>query len=703
MLSTIQSRVNQVLGNRVHPPKKASHITILVGKKSNHVVDNGSSTRWVKRVISQMQAFKQEKIDPLFDDERLKQMEEMSLDEEVLSEEQQLADQMFKFSSAMLLTTAVAVALYPPSIFLFIPPIIFMEIPFFKEAYQDLRERKITTTVVDATLSISSLGYTIISPPIMLMAAMAGWVHSYTQKLVTSSKDGTRKKLTNLFGQQPKHVWVMRDGIEVSVPFETVQMGDYVVIEAGQMVPVDGRIHEGMASIDQHMLTGEAQPAEKGIGDSVFAATVVLAGRIVVQVEKTGAETAAAQVGQILTETSNFTSGVQLRGKEIADRAAGPTLLLSILALPLVGPSRTLAILFSGIGYNMKILGPLSVMNYLQLTSQVGVLIKDGRALEQVGKVDIVVFDKTGTLTQEVPHVGQIFTVDGCDEQKLLTYAAAAEHRQTHPIAKAILQEAEARDLSVPPISEAAYEIGYGIKVRLEEELVRVGSYRFMQMEALSIPDEMAAIQQNSHAAGNSLIYIAIDGQLAGAIELVPTVRPEAKKIVEYVHQAGLETAIISGDHEQPTRSLASSLGIDHYFAETLPENKADLIEQLQAEGKSVCFVGDGINDSIALQKTNVSISLRGASTIATDTAQIILMDQTLNQLEALFELSKQFESNMYTNLMSTVVPGVIIIGGAFVGWIGYGASIALFSVGLAAGVTNAMRPLFRQIEEKVH
>ncbi|MEM7124933.1 MAG: heavy metal translocating P-type ATPase [Chloroflexota bacterium] len=700
MLSTIQSRVNQVLVDRVYAPKRASHITILVGKNGNHVVDTASSTGLVKRVISRIQAFKQEKINSLFDNnERFKQMQEMSLDEEVLSEEQQLAEQMFKFSSAMVLATAAVVLLYPPLIFLFIPPMIFLQIPFFKEAYQDLRERKISTTVVDATLAVSSLGYTIISPPIMVMGAMAGWVYSFTQKLVTSSKDGTRKKLTNLFGQQPKHVWVLQDGIEVSVPFEAVQMDDLVVIEAGQMVPVDGQIYEGMASIDQHMLTGEAQPAEKGIGEAVFAATVVLAGRIVVQVEKTGAETAAAQVGQILSETSNFTSGVQLRGKEIADRAAGPTLLLSILALPLVGPSRTLAILFSGIGYNMKILGPLSVMNYLQLTSQVGVLIKDGRALEQVSKVDVVVFDKTGTLTQEVPHVGRIFTVAGCDEQRLLAYAAAAEYRQTHPIAKAILQEAETRGLSVPDISDAAYEIGYGIKVRLEEELVWVGSYRFMQMEAISIPDEITAIQQSNHEAGNSLVYVAINEQLAGAIELVPTVRPEAKRIVEYIHQAGLETAIISGDHEQPTRSLASSLGIDYHFAETLPENKADLIEQLQAEGKTVCFVGDGINDSIALQKANVSVSLRGASTIATDTAQIILMDQTLNQLEALFELSKQFESNMYTNLMSTVVPGVIIIGGAFIGWIGYGASIALFSVGLAAGVTNAMRPRFRMIE----
>ena len=318
-----------------------------------------------------------------------------------------------------------------------------------------------------------------------------------------------------------------------------------------------------------------------------------------------------------------------------------------------------------------------------------------------MGKVDIVVFDKTGTLTQEMPHVGRLFTCQGIDEPQLLTYAAAAEHRQTHPIARAILQEAETRGLSVPAVSEAAYEIGYGIKVTLDEKLIRVGSHRFMAMEAITIPEEIESIQQTAHEEGHSLVYVAINEQLAGAIELVPTVRPEAKRIVDYLRQAGLEMAIISGDHERPTRALATYLDIDRYFAETLPENKADLISQLQKEGKTVCFVGDGINDSIALKKANVSISLGGASTIATDTAQIILMDQTLNELETLFELSQEFEHNMHINLMTTVVPGLIIIGGAFAELIGYGSSIGISTVGSVVSVTNVMWPRFAKKEPK--
>lgn len=651
--------------------------------------------------ITALQKFKHETLNPLFEDMRTRHLKEISLNEEVLSEEQKLANQQLVFVSGIVISTTTCLLLYPPLVFVNILPILYVRIPFYKEGVDTLlKEKRVTTTVNDTILDMGILSYTFLYPPILTIAVLGLWFHTYAKKLVAQSKDGTRKNLTNLMGEQPQHVWVLRGAVELEVPFDSVQVGEIVVIKAGQMIPVDGMIHDGVASIDQHILTGESQPAEKGIGDPVFAATVVLSGKIYIRVEKTGQETSAAQVGQILTQTSDFTSSIQLRGQEIADRGALPTLLLGTLSLPIVGASKALAILFSGVGYNMKLLGPFSVMNFMQLTAYQGILIKDGRALEQVSKVDTVVFDKTGTLTLEQPHVGRLFTCHGYDEQQLLTVAAAAEDRQTHPIARAIQQEAHNRKLELPPINQAAYEVGYGIKVTLDQKQIRVGSHRFMGMEAIAIPDEIEAIGKAAHSEGSSLVYVAIGDQLAGAIELVPTVRPEAKRIINSLRQAGLSMYIISGDHERPTRALASQLGIDHYFAETLPENKAELIAQLQEEGKTVCFVGDGINDSIALKTANVSVSLRGASTIATDTAQIILMDQTLNQLEVLFELSAQFESNMQANLVTTVVPGVIIIGGAFMGLVGYGASIGIFSVGLVAGVTNAILPRFRRTRQ---
>jgi Cu2+-exporting ATPase len=220
-----------------------------------------------------------------------------------------------------------------------------------------------------------------------------------------------------------------------------------------------------------------------------------------------------------------------------------------------------------------------------------------------------------------------------------------------------------------------------------------VGSERFMALEAVSMPAEAKALQTSKHQDGFSLVYVAVDNKIGGSIELRPTVRPEAKQIIDGLKQRHMELYIISGDHEKPTQHLARSLGIEHYFAETLPEDKASLISQLQQEGKSVCFVGDGINDSIALKKANVSISLRGASTIATDTAQIVLMDESLNQLPHLFDLALELDANMRDNFMASVVPGIICISGVYFLHFGVLAANLIYFIGLTAGVANAMSP----------
>jgi Cu2+-exporting ATPase len=464
------------------------------------------------------------------------------------------------------------------------------------------------------------------------------------------------------------------------------------VINAGETIPIDGLIHSGIASIDQHVLTGELQPMAKGVGNSVFAGTVVLEGQIHIQVEKTGQETVAAQIGNILEKTADFKATMQSYGERIIDKGALPTLAVSAIALPILGTQSALAILNSCFGYQMRITAPLSMLNFLTIASKNSILIKDGRSLELLSQVDTVVFDKTGTLTEEQPHVGKIHCC-GIEENELLTYAAAAEYKQTHPIALAILAEAKQRRLNVAPVTQAKYEVGYGIKVNVDAKLIRVGSVRFMEMEGISIPPEMNILQEETHEQGHSLVFIALNDQLVGAIELYPTIRPEAKQIIAQLKQRGLSLYIISGDHEQPTRKLAQKLGIDNYFAETLPEDKANLIAQLQQKGKVVCFVGDGINDSIALKKSQVSISLRGASTVATDTAAIILMDNHLNQLDHLFEIAEEFNANMKNNLNLSIIPGFLCWGGVFFLHFGIVSTVLLYDASLLVGVWNAMSP----------
>lgn len=518
-----------------------------------------------------------------------------------------------------------------------------------------------------------------------------------TEKLITITQDRSHKNLVNIFGQQPRMVWALINGVEVEIPLEQLQVGDTIVVSAGQMIPIDGVITQGYASIDQHRLTGEAQPAEKGIGDMVLAATVILAGQIHIRVEKAGKATLAAQIGEILSSTASYQMAIETKAFRVAVASFWPTILGSVLAGLTVGVEGATAITNSFFGINIRLTSPIAMLNYLNLASRKSILVKDGRSLELLKEIDTVVFDKTGTLTLDKPHVSQIHCIQEYSAEAVLTYAAAVEQRQSHPIAQAILNAAREQGLTLPTIDDVGYEVGYGIRAYIDGRRVRVGSDRFMLLEHIALPDTVQALQAASHAQAHSLVMVAVDDQLVGVLELEPTIRPEAKAIIADLHKRGKTLYIISGDQEQPTRNLAASLGIDRYFANTLPQDKAKLVEQLQTEGCKVCFVGDGINDSIALKKAQVSISLRGATTVATDTAQMVLMDATLQQLPALFDLAHSFDQNMRVGFAAAMVPGLTIFGGVFLFHMGVVGSMVLFNLGLMTNLGIAMSPLLME------
>ena len=432
-------------------------------------------------------------------------------------------------------------------------------------------------TVLDSIAVMSGLvtGY-------YLVTAFAGFIYYVAAKLLSKTRNHTRKTLVNVFAEQPRSVWLLKNGDELEIPLSDLHTGDIIVVNAGEIIPVDGIITKGMAAIDQHALTGEAQPDEKGVGGKVLAATIVLTGRIDIQVEKTGTETIAAQIGEILNHTAEFELSLQTRGEQMAHKTVLPTLATSALALLTLGSYSSVAVLSANFSEVIRVTRPIGMLNFLNLASKDSILIKDGRSLELLNQVDTIVFDKTGTLTLEQPHMGHIYTCNGVKENDLLTYAAAAEYKQSHPIARAILQAASERTLNLPEIDDSQYEIGYGIKVKITDQLIRVGSLRFMEMEGIAIPAEISMRQQSSHEQGYSTVYVAIDQQLGGMLELRPTIRPEAKHIIRQLRQRNLSIYIISGDHEHPTKQLAEELGINHYFSNTLPQDKANKIEQLQ-------------------------------------------------------------------------------------------------------------------------
>ncbi len=593
--------------------------------------------------------------------------------------------------TASLPLAAVAQFAFPPLLPVAAVVFAYTSIPTFKEARAVLfEEKRLGVDVLDAIVVIGCLGTMSIFP-----GAVLCWCLGLGKVLVKRTQDNSKKLLLNAFGKQPRYVWLYRDGVEVQISMDRLEQGDIIVVNTGEVVPVDGVIVEGMAMIDQHALTGESTPAEKGVGDKVFASTLMVAGKVFVSVEKSGSDTASAKISQILNDSAGYKLSSQHKGERLADKAVIPTLAIGSLGLATMGPAGAVAVLNSDFGTGIRMAAPLAMLSSLALCANKGILVKDGRALELMNEIDTVLFDKTGTLTRERPEVGRIIAANGFSEERILQFAAAAERKFHHPIALAILHKAKEWNLELPAIDDTQYKVGYGITVHVEGHTVRVGSKRFMEMEGIELPPEVKESLEVSHLEGHTVVMVSVDGQLGGALELQAAVRPEVRDIVAGLRQRGIKhLAIISGDHDAPTRKLAESLGMDRYFAQVLPADKADYVEKLQKEGRKVCFVGDGINDSIALKKANVSISLRGASSIATDTAHIVFLEEGLAKLCELRDISHDLDRNVKRSWNLILAPNIACIVGVFTLGFGIMASVVTNNVAALAALGNGMLPL---------
>jgi heavy metal translocating P-type ATPase len=562
--------------------------------------------------------------------------------------------------------------------------------PWFKEAYDTAVEEKKLKIIHMLGLYFGCMwvgGFYLAGILGSLFAVICTKTHQLTQMTA-------RTGLTNVFGQQPSRVWIEVDGVEVEIAFTDIKTGDILVLCSGQMVPVDGSITEGEAQIDQHRLTGESQPVEKTAGDAVLATSVIIGGKIKVKVEKTGSDTAAAQIASILQNTVNYDSDRMGSFLASTEYTLWPMLAGGALGWLLAGPVAGMAILGCNYVVGIVPLRMIALLNALNSGSQRGILVKEGKALETVKKLDVLVFDKTGTLTQELPHIVCIHACNEFSADEVLMLAATAEHRQTHPIALAILEAARTRGLETLPITDNAYEVGYGLRVKLEDGEILVGSQRYMGMEQITLPDSLQPVIERCRSEGQSLVYVARNGVLAGAVEMDATLRPETPEVIQWFKKIGIKVYIMSGDQESPTRKLAETLGVDGYFANVLPDGKAALIEKLQADGATVGFVGDGINDAVALRTADVSISFRSATNVASDNARIVLMDDNLKQLEVLFELAEGFNRSLEKNHRQAVTMSLVAAAGALVLPYKFLLVEGLWVVEFASGIGIATRPV---------
>jgi len=564
-------------------------------------------------------------------------------------------------------------------------------VPSFKNAYHVLvTERRLGVDVLDTIVVVTCL-----ATGRVLAGTVLGLTLGIARKLVKRTEDNSKKMLLNVFGKQPRFVWRLSDGVEVETPLERLEKNDVIVVHTGETVPADGEIIEGMGLVDQHTLTGESAPVEKVHGDRVFASTTMVGGKVHVAVTSAGADTTSAKLARILNDTAGYKLRSQSRGEELADRAVLPTLALGALGLATVGVDGAAAVVNCDLGTGIRMAAPIAMLSSLTLSAEHGILVKDGRALEILRSVDTFLFDKTGTLTRERPEVGRVLTYGEHSADQIVRWAAAAENKFSHPIARAILDKCHSLGLPLPPIEDSKYHVGYGITVGVEGHTIRVGSARFMEHEGIALPAELLRELDAAHGEGNSLVMVSVDDALGGGLELHASERPEAVAVIAGLRARGAKhLAIISGDNERPTRKLAERLGIDRYFAEVLPQDKAKYVELLQKEGRTVCFIGDGVNDSIALKKANVSVSLRGASTIATDTAQVVFMEDSLTKLLQLHDVSRELHRIINGCWGLILVPNLLCIGGAFVAGFGVMHSMVFNQIGGVLALANGLRPL---------
>jgi Cu2+-exporting ATPase len=563
-------------------------------------------------------------------------------------------------------------------------------------------ERELRVDVLDA-LVISML--LVFKVPVA--SALMGWVVDFCAVLLESTADMSRKLLTSLFGAQVARAWVLIDGVEVEMNMDDIAPGALIVVRAGEQVPVDGTIAEGEALVDQHVLTGEFAPVERGPEERVFAMTIVLAGRIIVRAEQIGRTTQAAKIVEYINRSLEHKVRAQTETERFADKMVLPTLVLGAVG-GIRSRGTAAAIINADYGTGVRIAGPLALLASLARAANRGIIIKDGAVLERLMDVTAVIFDKTGTLTEAMPVVSNVVSTDAkLSADELLALVAAAERRFSHPIARAIVAYAEERGLELPDVADHTHRIGAGVAVRVGRRQIRIGSRRFIESEGVRVGEDLEKHVRRIETYGRTAVYVGAGKRVIGLIEIKASERPEAQRIVTKLHERKIEVHLLSGDHKVPTRTLAQSLGIDHYAAEVLPQHKADYVRELQQKGHVVAMVGDGINDSVALSVADVSISLRGAADIAMDVASVLMMSGDLGRLDDLWTLAEGLDSNVKRSVNMVLWSNTAVIVGALGGVLGLAASIVLNNGVNLLATLNGFLPYYsvviagrRQLEE---
>ncbi|QPC85099.1 copper-translocating P-type ATPase [Phototrophicus methaneseepsis] len=526
--------------------------------------------------------------------------------------------------------------------------------------------------------------------------------------LEARAKGRTSEAIKKLMGLTPKTATVLRDGEEYEIAIDRLQIGDAVVVRPGERVPVDAVVIEGRSAIDESMLTGESMPVNKSVGSEVIGGTINKQGRLVAEATRVGAETALAQIIRLVQDAQGSKAPIQ----RIADQVSGvfvPVViglaLLTFVGWLVVGQVsftaamlNTIAVLVIACPCALGLATPTAVMVGTGRGAEMGVLFKNSEALENAHRLKVITLDKTGTITRGEPTVTDVVPGNGFDETQVLTLAASAERGSEHPLGEAIVRAAKDRQLKLFNPEQFEAESGRGIRASIDGQQVVVGSPRYIRESGINteiLDTAITSLQTKARTA----VLIVIDDILAGVIGIADTVKEGSKEAIAGLKGLGLEVVMITGDNQQTADAIAREVGIDRVFAEVLPGDKVAVVKQLQAEGKRVGMVGDGVNDAPALAQADVGIAIGTGTDIAMEASDVTLISGDLRGVVRAIQLSQMTLRTIYQNLFWAFVYNIVLIPVAMMGWL-----IPMFAAGAMAFssvfvVSNSLRLRGRKIK----
>jgi len=477
--------------------------------------------------------------------------------------------------------------------------------------------------------------------------------------LESVTKGKTSEAIKKLMGLAPKTAIIIRNNDEIEISIDEVEVGDIVVVRPGEKMPVDGEVVEGITSVDESMLTGESMPVEKKLGDKIIGASINKNGSIKYKATKVGKDTALAQIITLVENAQGSKAPIARMADVISSYFVPVVIGLALIAglawyfsgeTGIFSLTIFISVLVIACPCALGLATPTAIMVGTGKGAEYGVLIKSGTALETAHKIKTIVFDKTGTLTEGKPKVTDIVTVAGIDEAFLLQIAASAEKGSEHPLGEAIVKGAEERALELKKVDNFKAIPGYGIEVTIEGNKILLGNRKLMIESEISL-EKLEDISNRLAEEGKTPMYVTIEAKLGGIIAVADTVKENSKKAIERLHAMGIEVAMITGDNKRTAAAIARQVGIDRILAEVLPEDKANEVKKLQAEGKKVAMVGDGINDAPALAQADIGIAIGSGTDVAMESADIVLMRSDLMDVPTAIQLSKKTITNIKQNL----------------------------------------------------